>query len=137
MARNTNLALAQRNRALDAVAARLNTGYLRIYSGTRPTDADTALGAQVLLAQLRWNATAFAAASGGSASANPITSDTNAPATGTATWARFLESDGATVVMDVDVGTTGENLNLNTTSIVAGATVACSGYTLTMPQVGT
>lgn len=136
MALNTSLAVAQRNRALDAIAVRLNNGYMRIYDGTRATNADTAIGAQVKLSELRFGATAFPAASGGSAAANAITSDTNAPATGTATWARFLESDGTTVVMDVEVGTSGANLNLNTTSIVAGATVSCTGYTLTLPAAG-
>ena len=38
------------NAACDAHAALLNTGYLRIYDGTQPTDAGTAIGAQVLLA---------------------------------------------------------------------------------------
>jgi hypothetical protein len=47
----------------DAVCALLNNGYLRIYDGTQAATADTAVGAQVLLAELRWNATAFGGAS--------------------------------------------------------------------------
>ena len=64
---NPKTAVARRNAALDAAFDTvLNGGSLRIYDGTQPTDADTALGAQVLLAQLTLNATAFAAASAGS-----------------------------------------------------------------------
>lgn len=132
MALNPKTAVAQRNRAIDAVAARLNSGYLRIYDGTQPADADTALGAQVLLAELRFNATAFAGASGGSAAANSITADSSANASGTATWYRAFESDGTTVVMDGSVGTATSNLVLNSVAISSGANVSCSAFTLSM-----
>lgn len=136
MALDTRTAAAARNTALDALKALLNTGYLRIYSGTRPTNADTALSGNTLLAELRFNATAFGASANGAASANAITDDSSADATGTATFARFFQSNGTTVVMDVEVGTSGANLNLNTVSIVAGAVVSVSGYTLTLPLQG-
>lgn len=132
MALNPKTAVAQRNRAIDAVTARLNNGYLRIYSGSQPTDADTAIGAQVLLAELRFGATAFAAASGGSASANAITADTDANATGTAGWYRAFESDGTTVVQDGEVGTATANIVLNSTSIAEHAAVLCSAFSITM-----
>lgn len=87
------LANAQRTRAADAVLARANNGFLRIYSGTRPATADTALSGNTLLATLPLGATAFAGASNGVASANAITSDTNAAATGRPTFARMVESN--------------------------------------------
>lgn len=130
MALNPKTAVAQRNRAIDVVAARLNSGYLRIYDGAQPTDADTAIGAQVLLAELRFGSTAFGAASAGSAAANAITDDSSANATGTAAWYRTFESDGTTAVMDGSVGTATSNLVINTTSIVSGATVSCSAFTI-------
>jgi hypothetical protein len=132
MALNPKLAVARRNAALDNVLGNANSGLLRIYDGTQATDADTALGAQVLLAELTMNATAFAAASGGSASANAITSDSSANATGTATWFRLVKSDGTTVIMDGSVGTSGANLNLNSVSITSGATVSVTSFTVTM-----
>ncbi len=132
MALNPKTAVAQRNRAIDAVAVRANSGKLRIYSGTQPTDADTSLSGNTLLAELVMNATAFAAASGGSAAANAITQDSSADATGTATFYRLFESDGTTVVMDGSVGTATSNLVLNTVSIVAGAAVSCTAFTITM-----
>lgn len=134
MALTPKLANAQASRAADAVTARLNTGYLRIYDGSQPTDADTAVGAQVLLAELRWNATAFAAAVNGVATANAITADSSANASGTASWFRALESDGTTAVFDGSVGTSGANLNLNSVAISSGAAVSVTAYTYTQSK---
>src|SRR4051812_32376973 len=118
MAHSPSLANVAANAAADAVTALLATGYLRIYSGTQPTNADTAIGAQVLLAELRFGATAFAASVAGVATANAITSDAAADATGTAAWFRALKSDGTTVVFDGSVGTSGADLNFATVSFV-------------------
>lgn len=115
----------------DRVCALLNTGYLRIYDGTQPANADTAVGAQVLLAELRFGSTAFAAAVNGVASANAITQDSSANATGTATWFRALKSDGSTVVCDGSVGTSGADCNINSTAIQAGAAVSATSMTYT------
>lgn len=131
MALNPKVTVARRNAMIDNCVGNLNSGYLRIYDGTQPADADTAITSQVLLAELTWNATAFASASGASASANAIGSDTSANATGTATWFRCFKSDGTTVVFDGSVGTATANLILNTTSIVATAIVSCSAFTVT------
>jgi hypothetical protein len=131
MALNPQLSNVAANAEANAVATLLNTGYLRLYSGTQPTTADTAIGAQVLLAELRFGATAFGAAAAGVITANAITSDTTADNTGTATWFRTLQSDGTTVVFDGSVGTTGANLNLNSVAISAGAQVDVTGFTYT------
>jgi hypothetical protein len=137
MALDTRLSNSARSAALaSGLSAEFNTGYIRIYSGTRPATPDTALSGNTLLAELRHNATAFAAPSNGVATANAITQDSSADATGTATFARFFKSDGTTVLMDVEVGTSGANLNLNTVSIVAGAAVQITSWTLTVPMQG-
>lgn len=110
-------------------------GKLRIYSGTRAATVDTAIGAQVLLAELTFSATAFGAATTASpsvATAAAITSDASADATGTATWFRIVSGAG-TAIMDGNVGTSGEDLNLNTVSIVAGAVVSISAGTISVP----
>jgi hypothetical protein len=122
---------AAANAAADAHCALLNTGYLRIYSGSQPTDADTALGAQTLLAELRFGATAFGAAVAGVATANAITQDSSADATGTAAFYRALKSDGTTVVEDGSVGTSGCNCNLNSVAISSGAAVSVTAMTHT------
>lgn len=133
MSLNPKLAVARRNEALDALLNNANSGFLRIYDGAQPTDADTAIGAQALLAELTMNATAFAAASGGAASANAITQDASANASGTATWFRLVESGGSNVVMDGSVGTSGANLNLNSVAISSGAAVSVTSFTVTFP----
>jgi len=130
VALNAQTAVARRNAALDAAFDVLNGGFLRIYDGTQPTNADTALGAQVLLAELTLNATAFAAASGGSKVANAISDDTSANATGTATWGSLVTS-GGTRVMDFSVGTATSNLILNSVNIQSGARVSVSSLTIT------
>jgi len=134
MALTPKLSNAAASAAADAVTALLANGYLRIYDGTQPATADTAISTQVLLAELRFGATAFAAASNGVASANAITADSSADATGTATWFRALKSDGTSVVFDGSVGTSGANLNLNSVAISAGAAVSVSALTYTQSK---
>lgn len=134
MALTPKLSDAAANAAVDAVTALLNTGYLRIYDGSQPADADTAVGAQTLLAELRFNGTAFGAASNGAATANALTADASANASGTASWFRALKSDGTTVVFDGSVGTSGANLNLNSVAISSGAQVSVSAFTYTQSQ---
>lgn len=137
MAADPRLTNAAASAAADAVVDRIDlgagAGTIKIYTATIPTDADTAVGAQTLLATLTFSDPAFGAASNGVATASAITSDTSADATGTAAWARIADSTGTTV-MDVTVGTTGEDINFNTVSFVAGATVAITSLTYTQPK---
>lgn len=125
------ISTASKNLGLNATYDVLNGGFLNIYSGTRPAGPDTALSGNTLLAHLPLNATAFAAATGGTKTANSITSDTNAPATGTASFFRAFKSDGTTAVVDGTVGTSGTDAIINSTSIVATTTVACTSWVLT------
>jgi hypothetical protein len=104
---------------------------LRIYDGTQPATGGTAT---TLLAELTCNATFAPAPSGQVLTLNAIASDTSANATGTATWFRIVQSGGSTHVLDGTVGTSGADLNLNSTSIVTGGTVALSSFTITAPN---
>jgi hypothetical protein len=131
MALNSKTRVASRNAALDAALDVLNGGKLRIYDGTQPTDADTAISSQVMLAELALSATAFAAASGGSKTANAITADSSADATGTATWFSLLTS-GNVRVIDGSVGTATSNLILNSVAISAGANVSVTSLSVSM-----
>lgn len=126
---NTQLANATVNGQGDNLSARLNSGFLRIYDGTQPATADTAITTQVLLAELTFSATAAPATVNGLITFNAIGSDTSANATGTASWFRCFQSNGTTVVMDGSVGTSASNLILNSTSIVSGGTVSVSSFT--------
>lgn len=136
MALDTRDSVTTRNAATDAKAALWNSGKLRLYSGTRPATPETALSGNTLLAELTMNATAFGASTSGTATANAITADSSADATGTATFARVFKSDGTTVLTDLEVGTATANIVLNTTSIVAGAAVSISSLTLSTPMQG-
>lgn len=131
MALNPKRSNAAVNAAADAVCPLLNNGYLRIYNGTQPATADTAISGQTLLAELRFNATAFGAASAGVATANAITADSSADNTGTASWFRALKSDGTTAVFDGSVGTSAADLTLNSTAISSGAQVSVTSFTYT------
>ena len=123
---------AVRNAQLDALNSQTGTSArLRIYNGTRPANANTAITSQTMLVELTCNATAFAAAaSGGVLTANAISNGT-AAATGTASWFRLWQSNGTTAIMDGDVSTAGADLNLNNTSIATGQTVSVSSFTVT------
>lgn len=130
MALNPKTAAASRDLALNAAFDVLNSGKLRVYDGSQPADADEALGAQVLGADLALNATAFAAASAGSKAANAISDDTSADASITATWGSLLTS-GDVRKLDFSVGTSGANLNMNSVAISSGATVSVTSFTIT------
>lgn len=120
-----------RNARLDAITTAVGSnGILRIYSGTRPASVSAAITG-TLLAELTCSATFAPAASGGVLTVNAVTQDSSADATGTATHFRQWRSDGTTAVLDGDVGTSGSDLNLNTTSIVAGGPVQITSYELT------
>jgi len=137
MAGNTRLSTAARNAQLDALAPEADNGYLRIYDGAQPATPDTPISGQTLLAELRLNATAFGAAASGVITANAITDEASAPASGTAAWFRVLKSDGTTALWDGNVGLADENLVLNSLSINAGANVSVTSYTHTLPLQGT
>lgn len=122
------------NAALDANASKANGGKLRLYDGVRPTTGDTALGSQVQLAELTMGTPAFGAAVAGVITANAITQDSAADASGTATWYRMWKSDGTTPLWDGTVGTSDADLILNTTSISAGVIVQVSSFTMTLPK---
>lgn len=111
----------------DAVDAGAGAGLLRIYDGTRPATCGTAT---TLLAELTMSDPCAAAASGGVLTMSAITADSSANATGTATWFRLVDSTG-TCAVDGNVGTSGSDLNLNTTSINTGVQVSVTSFTIT------
>lgn len=120
--------VAVRNAMLDAItAAAGNAALLRIYDGTRPA---TGGSATTLLAELTCGTPFAAGASSGVLTLGSITQDASANATGTATWFRIVTS-GGTQVIDGNVGTSGSDLNLTTTSIVSGQPVSVTSFTIT------
>lgn len=120
-----------RNAMLDSITTAAGaSALLRIYDGTRPANPGTAVTTQVLLAELTCNATFAPAASGGVLTLNAITQDSSANATGTATWFRLVTS-GGTACIDGNVGASGSDLNLSSTSIATGQTVSVTSFVIT------
>jgi len=127
MAINT-IATVVRNSMVDAFVDAIDggsadtTGDIQIYTANSGT----------LLSTLTFSNPAFGAASDASATASAITDDTNAANSGTAAMGMIRNRDN-TLLARFTVGTTGEDLNLNTTSISAGDTVSITSMTISMP----
>lgn len=116
----------------DAANAGSGAALIRIYDGTRPANGGTAT---TLLAELTASDPMFTAASGDTLTASAITQDSSANATGTATWFRVVTS-AAGFVMDGNVGISGADLNLNSTSISTGQAVSISSFVITAGNQG-
>src|SRR5947199_8880521 len=100
MPHNIKMSDTAANAEADALAALANAGFLRIYDGTQPSNANTDVTDQTLLAELRFSDPAWGSASAGVIAANAITPDDNAKARGMASWYRILMADGITALWD-------------------------------------
>lgn len=118
---------AARNAATDAVTALIGaSGKLKF----RLTGTVSAPGTAV--ATLSLSATAFGAASTGTATANAITSDTNAAGNASPVATATLETSGGTVVIHCAVAASGSDINMSGgLTVAAGDTVSCSSLTYT------
>lgn len=131
-------AVLTRNAILAAIIARIdadaNGGTVKVYTGTRPATADTALSSNTLLATFTFATSSFSAPSGGSATVSSLPLSATAVANGTATWFRCADESGDTV-FDGSVGITssGADLEISTTAITTGLVVSMTGGTLTQP----
>lgn len=120
-----SVSTAARNAKLDALVAFMGASpLLRVYNGTLPAGVNSAIGVNTKLAELVMAATPFPAAVSGSITANAITGDASADATGTATFYRIYKADGITAVVQGAVGLTSTDLVLNTTSIITASPVS-------------
>lgn len=126
MALALKYAVTLKNARLDAITTAISTsGLLRIYSGTQPTNPDTALSGNTVLAELACSSTFAGSASAGVLTLNSVTG-ANASATGTATFFSFLTS-GGTRKVDGTIGTASCDLTIDSTSITSGQAVSVSG----------
>lgn len=112
---------------INAIDAGAGAGKLDFYNGTRPATGGTAT---TKLASLTCSDPCATVASG-VVTFSAITQDSSADATGTASWARFTDSTGA-FVADANVGTSGSDINLVTTSITATQPVSVTSATITI-----
>lgn len=125
---------------LDAIAAGFNSYFINIYTGSLPSNCGASeVGTK--LAAPQFGATAFGASTDGTsngimtATANAITSDTNAANSGTAGHFRCSSTNGGgTCRAQGTCGTSSADMILNTTTITAGDTIAISAFTITFPD---
>lgn len=120
------------NSVRDLIDAGAGAGTIRFYDNPQPADADDAITTQTLLAELAFADPSAPNASAGTLTFNAITDDASANATGTASWARIVDSNGNNI-FDCNVGTSSATIILNTTSIVAGGPVEITSFVLNMP----
>lgn len=116
-----------KNTRMDAITTAIGTsGLLKLYTAGGGATACSG----TVLATLSLSATAAPASSGGVLTFNAIAS-ASAAATGTAVCAQFTTSASVAVVDGLTVGTSGANLNLNSTAISSGQTVSVTSASLT------
>lgn len=139
MATNPMISMHGARTALDAFTALFtSTSHIKIYTGSIPSNCGAAATGTLLSSGLAFSATAFPASTDGgsnglaTATANAIASDTNAAATGTAGYFRCIDGGGSTVLAQGTCGTSSADMIMNTTSINAGDTVACSSFVITL-----
>ena len=128
MALGVNITI--RNSWLTAVANAIDAGSaggkIKFYDGTRPSTGGTAT---TLLGTVTCSTVCGTVADGVLTFA-AFTEDSSADATGTATWARITDSDD-NFVCDCSVGTSGSDINLNSTAITSGGIIRITSGTLT------
>lgn len=112
-----------RNLLCDAFVDALDGGLIKI---RKTSDSGT------VLAILTFGTPAFGNASTGVATANAITPDSSANDTGTAVAATIHKSDD-TQMLSCTVSTSGADINLDNTSIVATQEVGLDSLTVTVP----
>jgi hypothetical protein len=119
---------------VDAVDGGTPPGRMEHRTGAQPTNVNDASSGTLLGTNLFSNP-AFGAASTGTATANAISSDTNADASGTAGYFRVYTGAGGdtAALFQGNTSTSGADLNFDNNVIVAGGTIAISSMTVTVP----
>ena len=129
MASNLNYSNGTRNAQQQGLITYAGSGCLiKLYNGTQPTNANTAISTQTLLVTLTVSGS-FGTDSNGTLTLGSVTNGT-AVASGTADFFRIFKSDDSTVVMDGSVGTSGADMNLNTTTINSSQVVSITSGTI-------
>ena len=129
MAHDPRLSTASADAAANAMAALYDSGYLRLYAGTKPADANTALTTQTLVVEHRFPSPAFGASAGGVATANAI-ANAVVSGLGPMTFFRCFASDGTTVLLDGTVALSGADLRVDALDPGIGVTNRVNSFTL-------
>jgi hypothetical protein len=125
--------------SLDALTALVTaSATLKLYTGAQPASTTTARSGS-LASTLTFGATPFPASTSATsnglatATANAITSDTNATGNASAVGYFSVATTVPTTILQGNIGTSGADLNLNAVTIVAGDTVAITSFKITLP----
>jgi|SRR6188768_2373593 len=126
--------VAVKQARLDAISTVWGlTPKLRLYSGTMPTDVNTSLSGNTVLAECT---PAPAAAAAGPPTTKDMlggTKTVSASAAGTATFYRVYDSGGTVPKEQGTVGTSGQDLIIDNTVIAAAQTVNFNTFVKTEP----
>lgn len=128
---------AAANAALDAALALVNAGTgdngtVQFRTGSAPTNVhDSPTG--TLLVEIDLSGTAFGSADDGVAEANGLPLSDDAVETGEIGYARVHDANGDPVFDEDDVGTSGNAIVVNTTSVSSGAPVTITAFTVSQP----
>ena len=137
---STAIRNALANYVADGFDGGATPGKIAFYTATQPASPNNAISGPTLLATLTYSTTAYGDAANGVVTANTIAS-ANAVATGTVAWCRHYhgndthtEANSTRHRIDATVGTSGADINFNTTSWQSGGTVEITSLTITMPE---
>jgi len=118
------------NGIVDTIDQGSGAGKINFFTSTQPGSVGGTYG--TLLGTCPFSDPAFGNAATGVATASAITSDTNADASGTCTTFNLADSDN-NVLADGTAGTSGTDMVWDNNVIVAGGTMAVSGFQVTTP----
>ena len=145
MATSPMCSMAAAKAGLDALLAKLNAmsghdGVIKVFSGALPATCETADPSGALSVGCTFSSTAFNASSDpgstglATATAATIAADTSVSSGGTAASFRCYSYDGTTYTCHLQgtVGTSGCDMNLNTTTLVTSGTFTITSCTVTL-----
>jgi hypothetical protein len=116
---------AAQNAATNAVTALIGASGNLVFRTSGTIGAPGAIAATLPL-----SATAFGTAASGIATANAITTDTNAAGQASPVATATLQTSGGTIVIHVQVAASGSDINMtNGLTVNAGDQVSCSALT--------
>lgn len=133
-----SFAINTANNILNQITTRIDLGSgpgtIVLYSGAAPSNANTALTGNTVLAVLTCSDPSASAAANKTLTLNAITQDSSADATGDASFFRILDSDGNVVLQGtVSAVGGGGDLQMNTSAIVSGGPVQVTSCSFTLP----
>lgn len=123
------------NQILQALADLFDVGVdtITVYGGTPPTNANTALGTQPVLAAITLPAPGMGLAASRSVAKEGTWADNSIDATGTASFFRLVDSGGGIVQGTVTGTGGGGDMTVDNINFTAGGTFTITGFSFTFP----